>query len=63
MNTAVVAVLKGQSASSLLKTYTVERRPVVEEVAEESARRADDHGLVKSFPAGLLQSRLLGGGS
>lgn len=57
----LAAVLKGQAAPSLLKTYTVERRPVVEVAAEESARRADEHGLVKSFPAGLLQSRLLGG--
>ena len=57
----LAAVLKGQAAPSLLKTYTVERRPVVEVAAEESARRADEHGLVKSFPAGLLQNRLLGG--
>ena len=57
----LATVLKGQANSSLLKTYTVERQPVVEAAAEESARRADEHGLVKSFPTGLLQNRYLSG--
>lgn len=47
----LAAVHQGQATPELLATYDIERRPVGSAAAEESGRRADEQGLLRSGQA------------
>lgn len=47
-------VCRGKASARLLESYDAERRPIGRLHAENSARMADEHGLLKSFSPGMF---------